>query len=209
MIKRVFTGVELRVGADTRTHGPPDDIRTHRPRRVASGCCVRRDAARGPEEDVSLHADRLFRRLLPRPPAGRVLHPREHRVLEHLAAALLEDAPARVPPGEVADNVERFLRIGGSSRVWQVRYLLHLIEHLPQTVGYRRRFTRLGCEAQRDLVRRHMMQARGLWALAARARLLVVMGAYGDARAANAETGYVAIGERPRFRAPRARRACP
>jgi hypothetical protein len=143
--------------------------------------------------------EKLVRAVLPRTGPGRVLAARELRVLERAAEALLEDAPLELTPEQVAENVEKFLRLGRSRRAWRVRVLLTVIELTPLST-HGRAFTALSRDQRRALIRSKWASGRHVWRICAKVRNLVILGAYGDARAA-ATTGYVPVPLRPRFRA--------
>lgn len=139
-------------------------------------------------------------RFLPRVAAGRALADTEWTTLTRLAETLLTDTGVAVTPARVADNVERFLIRGQSQRAWRVRVLMTLVELAPLT-HCGRTFGRLSTAERRALVQQRFVGGRGLWGICAKARLFVIMGAYGDAHAARA-TGFVPMAARDRF-APR------
>jgi hypothetical protein len=137
----------------------------------------------------------ILLRTLPLPPAGRALAESEYRTLVAITEVLF---PAReVPPEEVADNVEAFLVRGRSRRAWRIRALLHLIEWLP-IVLHGKPLTRLTLDERRRLVERRYVDGAGLWAICAKIRYLVLLGAYGDARM-HVTTGFVPVSKRRRF----------
>lgn len=139
-------------------------------------------------------------RLLPRVAAGRALADAEWTTLTRLAETLLAGTGLAVTPARVADNVERFLIRGQSQRAWRVRVLMTLVELAPLT-HCGRTFGQLSTAERRALVQQRFVGGRGVWAICAKARLFVIMGAYGDAHAP-AATGFVPMAERDRF-APR------
>ena len=115
----------------------------------------------------------------------------------HAADVLVGGAPHGITPEEVADNVETFLIVGRSQRAWRVRVLLTLIEVLPvATRG--RPFSALDRSQRRAIVEREWIPGKRLGRVCAKVKNLVVLGAYGDPRAA-AQTGYVSLDRRPRF----------
>jgi hypothetical protein len=63
-----------------------------------------------------------------------------------------------------------------------------------------RRFTQLSVTERRRLVEERMVAGGRLWSVVGKIRFIVRMGAYGDARAANPDTGFVPIPLRRRFR---------
>ncbi len=136
--------------------------------------------------------------LLPRVTAGRALAHSEWLTLVQVAEILSTGAPHDVRPEQVADNVEAFLAAGRSRRAWRVRVLLTLIEFAPMATE-RRRFGDLSPEERRVLIERKWIGGRGIWRVCSKVKNLVVLGAYGDRRAA-AKTGYVPVPLRPRFR---------
>ena len=91
--------------------------------------------------------------------------------------------------------------MGRSRRAWRVRILLHTIE-LSSLRRFGRRFSRLEIEERRTLIVEEWIPGRGLGRLCAKVKNLVVLGAYGDPRAA-ARTGYVPVHRRERFLAER------
>lgn len=136
-------------------------------------------------------------RLLPRVDAGRALADAEWRTLVNLADVLLEGSPLPLPPEEVADGVEQFLIAGRSRKAWRCRVLLTLIERA-SLVTHRRSFARLSRDERRQLIEQRYVGGVGIWALCAKVRYLVLMGAYGNPRAAEA-TGFVPMEQRARF----------
>lgn len=147
-----------------------------------------------------LTLETLATRVLPRVSgAGRVLARSEWRTLAAAAAALVAGGPHGISAEDVADNVERFLVAGRSRRAWRVRVLLTLIEIHPLSLrGYRRRFSALTRAEQRAIAREHWAGGRGLGRICGKVKHLVVLGAYGDPRAA-ARTGYVPVPSRRRL----------
>ena len=146
---------------------------------------------------MSVTLEDVAYKLLPRVRPGRALSPSEWRTLVHAADVLVGGAPHGITPEEVADNVETFLIVGRSRRAWRVRVLLTLIEVLPvATCG--RRFSALDRSERRALVEREWIPGKRLGRVCAKVKNLVVLGAYGDPRAA-VKTGYVPLGRRARF----------
>ena len=143
--------------------------------------------------------DEITYRLLPRVQAGAALADSEWRTLVAAASALLEGEQPAIDAEQVADNIERFLIRGRSQQVWRIRLLLTLLEYLP--LRYEgRTFSELDPAAQKRLARERIMNGSGLWQLCARVRLLLIMGAYGDARGL-ARTNTLPVLQRPRFHA--------
>ena len=138
----------------------------------------------------------LLLRLLPLPPAGKILAETEWRTLARLAEALVPDA-LEMPSDDIADNVEGFLIRGRSRRAWRVRALMHLVEWSPLTLG-RGPLSQMTLSERRRLVEERYVDGRGLWGVCAKARFLVLMGAYGDRRL-HAPTSYVPVSRRQRF----------
>lgn len=139
----------------------------------------------------------ILLRALPLPPAGRALAESEYRTLVAVAEVLLPGPVREVPPEDAADNVEAFLVRGRSRRAWRIRALLHLIEWLP-VVSHGKPFGHLTLEQRRELVERRFVDGSGLWAICAKVRYLVLLGAYGDARM-HVATGFVPVSKRRRF----------
>lgn len=137
--------------------------------------------------------------VLPRVCVGQMLAPGELRTLECVAETLLDGAPTGVTPVQVARNVEEFLLRGRSRRAWRVRILLTVIELAPLAT-HRRVFSKMNGEQRVALIRNKWTTGRHVWRICAKVRNLVILGAYGDRRAA-ASTGYVPVTLRPRFRA--------
>lgn len=135
--------------------------------------------------------------VLPRVPVGRALAHAEWLTLVYVAEVLLKGAPHDVTAEQTADNVEAFLRAGRSRRAWRVRLLLTLIELTPLATN-RLRFSQLSQEERRLLIERKWMAGQGVWRICSKVKNLVILGAYGDRRAA-AKTGYVPVPLRPRF----------
>jgi hypothetical protein len=143
-------------------------------------------------------------RALPRVEPGRALAESEWRTLVYAADAILEGCPVPIRPDEVADNVERFLIAGRSKRAWRCRLLLTLVEYLPLAAGGARfsRMTKVERQAliqDRFMNQQPLLRGGRLWWICAKVRYLVLMGAYGDPRAA-AATGFVPADQRPRLR---------
>jgi hypothetical protein len=112
---------------------------------------------------------------------------------------MLQGSPASLPPDQVVRNVEQFLLLGRSRRAWRVRVLCLVVELAPVFLLFTRRFSRLSVERRARLVRERYVGGRYLWALCAKIKHLVYLGAYGDGEAA-ATVGFVAWPERPRYR---------
>jgi hypothetical protein len=146
---------------------------------------------------MALILEEVAYRVLPRVVAGRSLADSEWRTLVRAAESLLEGSAARVDPERVADNVERFLAVGRSRRAWRVRVLLTLTEYLPLFHG-RRPFSTLSLAERRSWIQERWIGRGGLASLCARVRLLVLMGAYGDAQALD-DIGLVPVALRTRF----------
>jgi hypothetical protein len=135
--------------------------------------------------------------VLPRVPVGRVLAHPEWLTLVRVAEVLMSGAPHDVTAERIADNVEEFLRAGRSRRAWRVRVLMHIIEHAPLATNGRR-FGDLSPSERRALVEQKWIGGHGVWRICSKVKNLVVLGAYGDRRAAK-QTGYVPVPLRPRF----------
>jgi hypothetical protein len=133
----------------------------------------------------------------PRVPVGRALAHTEWLTLANVAEVLLQGAPHDVTAEQTADNVEAFLRAGRSRRAWRVRVLLELIEVMPLAT-HGARFSVLSRERRRALIESKWVAGHNLWRVCSKVRNLVILGAYGDRRAA-AKTGYVPVPLRPRF----------
>ena len=144
--------------------------------------------------------DELTYRLLPRVQAGAALADSEWRTLAAAASVLLEGEDPVIDADQVANNVERFLIHGRSQQVWRVRLLLTLLEYLPLSCEGRT-FSQLEPTQRKRLARERVMNGTGLWRLCARVRLLLIMGAYGDARGF-ARTRTLPVLQRPRFQGP-------
>ena len=136
-------------------------------------------------------------RVLPRVPAGRALAPSEWQTLVAAADVLVGGGPHGIAPEEVAANVEAFLVAGRSRRAWRVRVLLTCVELLP-IATFGRRFGSLTKAERRRVVEEQWIPGRKLGRLCSKVKNLVVLGAYGDPRAA-ARTGYVPVARRRRF----------
>jgi len=148
---------------------------------------------------VKFRLEEVAYRVLPRVEPGRALAHAEWLVIVKAAEVFLDGAPVPVSPETVADNVERFLVRAGGNRAWRIRALCVMVELLPLSVCGRR-FTQLSIAERRRLVEERMIAGGRLWSVVGKIRFIVRMGAYGDARAANAETGFVPIPLRRRFR---------
>jgi len=120
------------------------------------------------------------------------------RTLERVADVMLEGAPSGVAAHDVAWNVNEFLVRGRSRRAWRVRVLLTVIELAPLTT-HGRPFSALSRDERTRLIRHKWVSGRHVWRICAKVRNLVILGAYGDRRAAE-RTGYVPVPQRPRFR---------
>jgi hypothetical protein len=151
------------------------------------------------EDPVAITLEDVCYRLLPRVEAGRALAHGEWLTLVAAAECFLEDAPVDVDAESVADNVERFLCRASGRRAWRIRLLCQLVEWLPFALTGRR-FSQLSVDERRALARDRMMQGGRLWSLCGKIRFLTYVGAYGDERAANRETGYVPIPLRSRLK---------
>jgi hypothetical protein len=140
----------------------------------------------------------LLLRLLPLPPPGRLLAESEWRTFVHLAEVLVPDT-TEISSEDIADNIEKFLVRGRSRRAWRIRALMQVVEWSPLTVG-QRPLSRMTVRERRRLVEERYVDGRGLWAICAKARYLVLLGAYGDGRL-HAATSYVPVSRRRRFAA--------
>jgi len=109
----------------------------------------------------------------------------------------VDGSPHGISAEAIADNVETFLIAGRSRRAWRVRALLTLVELLP-VATYGRRFGALTRAERRAIIEKQWITGKRLGRVCAKVKNLVVLGAYGDPRAA-ARTGYVPLGKRPRF----------
>lgn len=123
--------------------------------------------------------DQLAYRVLPQVAPGRAIADREWRTLRLVAEAILIDLPFEMEANRVADNVERFLCEGRSRRAWRCRVLLTLLELMPLTT-HGKQFSSLDVRTRRRLFEDRIVDGEGLWALCAKVRYLVLMGAYGD-----------------------------
>jgi hypothetical protein len=151
---------------------------------------------RQPRFELAVNLQSLLLRVLPLPAPGRAFAETEWRTLACLAEALVPET-VEMPSEDIADNVEKFLIRGRSRRAWRVRALMHLVEWSPLTVG-RKPLSQMSLGERRDLVEERYIEGRGLWGICAKARYLVVMGAYGDRRL-HAPTSYVPVSSRRRF----------
>jgi hypothetical protein len=140
----------------------------------------------------------LLLRLLPLPPPGRLLAESEWRTFVHLAEVLVPDT-TEISSEDIADNIEKFLVRGRSRRAWRIRALMQVVEWSPLTVG-QRPLSRMTVRERRRFVEERYVDGRGLWAICAKARYLVLLGAYGDGRL-HAATSYVPVSRRRRFAA--------
>ncbi len=138
----------------------------------------------------------LLLRVLPLPPPGKLFAETEWRTLARIAEALVPGTEA-VPSEDIADNIETFLIRGRSRRAWRVRALLHVVEWSPLTIG-RRPLSQMSLGERRRLVEERYVDGRGVWGICAKARYLVLLGAYGDGRL-HAATSYVPVSRRRRF----------
>jgi hypothetical protein len=147
---------------------------------------------------MSITLEDVAYRTLPRVLPGRALAHSEWLTLVAVAEVLVSDAPHGVSFEDIASNVDRFLVLGRSRRAWRVRVLMTLIEWLPVAKG-RPRFSRLSVAERRTIVEKEWIAGTRLGRICAKVKNLVVLGAYGDGRAA-AQTGYLPIERRARFR---------
>jgi hypothetical protein len=138
----------------------------------------------------------LLLRLLPLPPPGRLLAESEWRTFVHLAEVLVPGT-SEISSEDIADNIEKFLVRGRSRRAWRIRALMQVVEWSPLTLG-KRPLSRMTVRERRRLVEERYVDGRGLWAICAKARYLVLLGAYGDGRL-HAATSYVPVSRRRRF----------
>jgi hypothetical protein len=143
----------------------------------------------------------ILLRALPLPPPGRALAESEYRTLVAITEVLFPTPAREIPPEEVADNVEAFLIRGRSRRAWRIRPLLHLIEWLPVVV-HGKPLTHLTLDERRKLVETRYVDGAGLWAICAKVRYLVLLGAYGDPRM-HVATDFVPVSKRRRFQTER------
>lgn len=141
----------------------------------------------------------LLLRILPLPSPGRLFAEAEWRTVACLAETLVPDM-GELTSGDIADNIEAFLLRGHSRRAWRVRALMQVVEWSPLTVG-RRPLSRMAPRERRRLVEERYADPRGLWAICAKARYLVLLGAYGDGRL-HAATSYVPASRRRRLAKP-------
>ncbi len=140
----------------------------------------------------------LLLRALPSVAPGGAFAESERRTLAAAATVLLEGSPVAVAPAEVVDAVERFLIAGRSKRAWRIRALLTLVEWAPVTLR-RKRFSKMSHDERRRLVTERYITGKGVWAVCAKVRFIVYLGAYGSAKA-HGPTGYVPMAARPRLR---------
>jgi hypothetical protein len=148
---------------------------------------------------MRLTLEHAARWVLPNVGTGRALSAGEWWTLARVAEVLLEGAAVEISAEEAADNVEKFLIAGRSRRAWRVRVLLHAIE-LSSLTTHGHKFSSLTRTERRQLVLERWASGRHVWRICAKVRNLVILGAYGDRRAART-TGYVPVPLRPRFRA--------
>ncbi len=146
--------------------------------------------------EVVLKLQSLLLRILPLPSPGRVFAETEWRTLARLAEALSPDSVG-MPPEDIADNVETFLLRGRSRRAWRVRALMHVVEWSPLAAGCRP-LSQMSTRERRRFVLERYVEGRGIWAICAKARYLVLLGTYGDGRL-HAPTSYVPVSSRRRF----------
>lgn len=139
-------------------------------------------------------------RLLPRVRPGRALALSEWQTLVATAEVLVGGGPHGIKAEEIADNVEQFLIAGRSRRAWRVRVLLTCVELVP-IATYGRPFRWLTRSERRAIVEEQWIPGKKLGRLCSKVKQLVVLGAYGDPRAA-ARTGYVPVARRRRFLQP-------
>lgn len=147
---------------------------------------------------MSMTLEDVACRVLARVAPGRSLADCEWRTLVSAAEVLLDRDPESISPETVADNVERFLAQGRSPFAWRVRVLFTLLEHVSLPI-HGKRFSELTLGQRRALIEQRFIGGRGIWGICAKVRLLVLMGAYSDPRAA-AATGFVPVDHRVRFR---------
>jgi hypothetical protein len=142
--------------------------------------------------------DEVVYRILPSVAPGRALSDGEWRTLAAAAETLIDCGRLSLTSERIADNVERFLCRGRSTRAFRIRALLQLLEFATLPICGKP-FSRLPPETRRRVVQQHMMAGRNVWRLCAKVRLLVLMGAYGDP-GAHAQLGVLPVAQRPRFR---------
>lgn len=135
---------------------------------------------------------------LPRVEFGRALAHGEWLTLVEVAEVILAGSPVEITPERVADNVEAFLVAGRSRRAWRIRMLLTLVDLVP-VAAYKKRFRSMTRAERRRLMEERWRGGKHLWRICSKVRNLVMLGAYGDARA-DVATGYVPVPLRPRFR---------
>ncbi len=136
-------------------------------------------------------------RVLPLVSPGRALADSEWRTVVRMAEVVLEGCEVPLSAEEVADNVEQLIITGNSRRAWRIRALCTLVEWLPFT-EHGKPFSQLSVEQRHELLADRFQRGR-LGRLCYKLRFLVVMGAYGDAKA-EPVVGYQAVPDRARFR---------
>jgi hypothetical protein len=144
-----------------------------------------------------LTLERVARFLLPRASNGGILSHAERATLVAVADVLVDARAHGMTADDVADNVETFLCVGRSRRAWRVRLLLRAIE-LSSLPRFARPFRRLSREERRVVVLEDWASGGRVGRLCAKVKNLVILGTYGDPRAA-AKTGYVPVDRRRRF----------
>jgi hypothetical protein len=149
----------------------------------------------------------VARFILPSVRPGDFFASSERRTLTAAAEAMLRGSPVSIAPEEVAGNVERFLLRGRSQRAWRIRLLLTLIEFTPLLL-LRRRFSRLSCDQRVRLIEERYVHGRYLWALCAKVKHLVYLGAYGGPAGERA-VGFVPVSMRPRHYLKKEKAALP
>jgi len=149
---------------------------------------------------MPLTLDAVARFVLPAVRAGEFFAPSQRRTLAAAAEVMLRGCPVPIGAAEVAANVERFLLRGRSRRAWRIRVLLTLIEWTPLLL-LRGRFSHLSLEERARLVEERYVHGRYVWALCAKVKHLVYLGAYGGALAEQT-VGFVPVMLRPRHRRP-------
>jgi hypothetical protein len=141
--------------------------------------------------------EQVVRHVLPSVEKGGVLSAAERSTLVQLAEVLVEPAALGLTAGDIASNVEAFLRAGRSRRTWRVRVLLRLIELSPLP-RFRRPFSRLSPSERKTLISEDWIGGGRIGRICGKSKNLIVLGAYGDPRV-EAKTGYVPLQRRRRF----------
>jgi hypothetical protein len=140
---------------------------------------------------------KIVQHVLPRPRAARALALSEWQTLVQVAEVLVAGGPHGSSVEQIADNVDAFLVAGRSRRAWRVRVLLTVIR-FSTVPSHRRSFDRLSIAERRAWILARWTPDHRIGRLCSKVKNLVVLGAYGDARAA-AKTGYVPVQDRIRF----------